>query len=146
MELWVVGPRVSGSLAGSAIQRLLGEANGGAPTPPDPEAGLRVVELAAQIAHQAPVLHDISDGGLAIAATEIAIASGVGLVIETEHPFCEDPHRFLIAARPGSMDLPDDLAQKVGMFGGNEITINGSAITVAEATDLYRNALPRRMA
>ncbi len=146
MELWVVGPRVSGSLAGSAIQRVLGEANGGAPTPPDPETGLRVVELAAQIAHLAPVLHDISDGGLAIAATEIAIASGVGLVIETEHPFCEDPHRFLIAARPGSMDLPDDLAQKVGVFGGNEITINGSAIAVAEATDLYRNALPRRMA
>jgi phosphoribosylformylglycinamidine synthase len=146
MELWVVGPRASGSLAGSAIQRVLGDSNGGTPTPSDPDIGLRVIELAAQIAHVAPALHDISDGGLAIAATEIAIASGVGLVIETDHPFSEDPHRFLVVASPESIELPDDLAHKVGIFGGDEITINGSAIAVAEAANLYRNALPRRMA
>jgi phosphoribosylformylglycinamidine synthase len=146
MELWVVGPRASGSLAGSAIQRVLGDSNGGTPTPSDPDIGLRVIELAAQIAHVAPSLHDISDGGLAIAATEIAIASGVGLVIETDHPFSEDPHRFLVVASPESIELPDDLAHKVGIFGGDEITINGSAIAVAEAANLYRNALPRRMA
>jgi phosphoribosylformylglycinamidine synthase len=146
MELWVVGPRASGSLAGSAIQRVLGDSNGGTPTPSDPDIGLRVIELAAQIAHVAPSLHDISDGGLAIAATEIAIASGVGLAIETDDPFSEDPHRFLVVASPESIELPDDLAHKVGIFGGDEITINGSAIAVAEAANLYRNALPRRMA
>jgi phosphoribosylformylglycinamidine synthase len=146
MELWVVGPRASGSLAGSAIQRVLGDSNGGTPTPSDPDIGLRVIELAAQIAHVAPALHDISDGGLAIAATEIAIASGVGLAIETDDPFSEDPHRFLVVASPESIELPDDLAHKVGIFGGDEITINGSAIAVAEAANLYRNALPRRMA
>ncbi len=145
MELCMVGPAPSGSLAGSAVQRVLGKRNGGVPTAPDPATAVRVVEFAVELAHRVAVLHDISDGGLAVAATEIAIASEIGVTIEAEHPFCEDPHRFLVAAHPGTVDLPDDIVLKVGVFGGKEISINGSTIPLDHAADLYKNALPRRM-
>ncbi len=145
MRLWVVGPPPTGSLAGSAVQRVLGERNGGAPTPPQPGAGVRVVEMAAQLAHKVPVLHDISDGGLAVAASEIAIGSDIGLTIEADYVYCEDPHRFLVAAHSGTVDFPDDFAVEIGVFGGDEISINGSTIPLGRAADLYAAALSRRM-
>ncbi len=145
MELWVVGPAPTGNLAGSAIQRSLDAEPGGVPTPPDPETARRVIPLAADLAHLAPVLHDVSDGGIAVAASEIAIASGVGVTVDTDHAFCEDPHRFLVAMSPGAADLPSDLAMKIGSFGGSSISLNGAALGLAEAAGLYEDALPRRM-
>lgn len=146
MEIWVVGPEPSGSLAGSSLQRVLQEDNGGMPTPADPELAKQVIDQAIELAHIAPVLHDISDGGLAVAVAEIAIGSGVGVDVEDDHLFCEDPHRFVLAAHPGSVDFPTDLARHVGLMGGDVINLNGSSISLAKARDLYENALPRRMA
>jgi phosphoribosylformylglycinamidine synthase len=49
--------------------------------------------------------HDLSDGGLAVAAAEMCIASGLGLIVGadlfmTESAFAETPGRYLI-------ELPD---------------------------------------
>ncbi|MDH3463345.1 MAG: phosphoribosylformylglycinamidine synthase subunit PurL, partial [Acidimicrobiia bacterium] len=126
MELWVVGPKPTPSLAGSAVQRHLDRRPGGMPTPPDPELARRVIALAAELAHMVPVLHDISDGGLAVAAAEIAIASGIGVSLEDDHLFSEDPHRFLLAMEPGTTTLPSGLAWRIGHFGGPSITLNDS--------------------
>ncbi|HEX6221910.1 MAG TPA: phosphoribosylformylglycinamidine synthase subunit PurL, partial [Acidimicrobiia bacterium] len=86
MEVWEVGPSATGNLAGSAVQRLAGDL-GGLPTGPDAEMASRVIGLAVALAHEAPVLHDISDGGLAVALAEVCIASGVGAVVESANPF-----------------------------------------------------------
>jgi phosphoribosylformylglycinamidine synthase len=147
MELWLVGPAATDNLAGTAVQRLLDDLPGGIPTAPDREIARTVIALAAELAHSAPVLHDISDGGLAVAAAEIAIASGVGVAIDDSvaEIFSEDPHRFLVAVETGSVDLPTDAARKVGVFGGNQIVINGSPLDLESATSSYREALPRRM-
>jgi len=145
MELWEIGPAPSGSLAGSAVQRVLGEANGGRPTAPDPLMAQRVVSLAADLAHRVPVLHDISDGGVAVAATEIAIASNLGVTIDSPFPFCEDPHRFLVAMNPDEFDLPE-IARRIGAFGGDEISFGTSAVPLYEARTIYEGAIPRRMA
>jgi phosphoribosylformylglycinamidine (FGAM) synthase-like enzyme len=144
MEIWEVGPEATDNLDGSAVQRLSGGL-GGLPTPPNPDSAIRVIELAADLAHEAPVLHDISDGGLAVALTEICVASGVGARVEHAHPFNEDPHRFLIVAEPDSLDLPHDLCRHVGTIVGDEVEINGSAISVQEATSLWRGALERAL-
>jgi phosphoribosylformylglycinamidine synthase len=147
MELWLVGPAATDNLAGTSVQRLLDDIPGGIPTAPDPEIARNVIAVAAELAHSAPVLHDISNGGLAVAAAEIAIASGVGIVIEVSvaEIFSEDPHRFLIAFEAGSSTPPAESARKVGVFGGNQIVINGSPLDLESAASSYREALPRRM-
>ncbi|MEX2134422.1 MAG: AIR synthase related protein, partial [Acidimicrobiia bacterium] len=147
MDLWLVGPEASDNLAGTAVQRLLDDGPGGIPTAPDPATACRVIALAAELAHTAPVLHDISDGGLAVAAAEISIASGIGVSIEVPEAeiFSEDPHRFLVGIAPGSISPPAESARKVGVFGGDRIVINGSPLGLDTAASTYRDALPRRM-
>lgn len=145
MEIWVVGPETSANLAGSAVQRLLSEL-GGTPTAPDPSTARRVITLAAALAHTAPVLHDVSDGGLAVALAEICIASGVGATVTVDHPFNEDPHRFLVVAAPGVLDLPDDFARLIGTMGGDIITIEGAVIELESAASRWREALPLAVA
>jgi phosphoribosylformylglycinamidine synthase II len=145
MEIWEIGPEATPGLAGSAVQRLVGEL-GGTPTAPDPETGRRVIELAAELAHLVPVLHDVSDGGAAVAVAEICIASGVGASIEMHHPFSEDPHRFLLVAEPGSADLPDDLARRIGTMGGSRIVVNDAAIAMSDVADAWHHAIPRALA
>jgi len=145
MEVWEVGPVATGNLAGSRLQKLRGRLEG-LPTPPDPEIAIRVVTLAAELAHSAPVLHDISDGGLAVALAEICIASGVGANIEHDQPFSEDPHRFLAAAEPGSLELPEDIARRIGTMGGDQVTINGQSVPLGQASEAWHEAIPRALA
>ena len=145
MDVWEVGPVATGNLAGSTLQKLRGRLEG-LPTPPEPESAIRVVSLAAELAHRVPVLHDISDGGLAVALAEICIASGVGAQVEVEHPFSEDPHRFLVATDPGTLQLPDDIARRIGTLGGDQIEINGQSVPLDQASAAWHEALPRALA
>jgi phosphoribosylformylglycinamidine synthase len=145
MEVWEVGPFATGNLAGSTLQKLRGGLEG-LPTPPDPDAAIRVVTLATELAHSAPVLHDISDGGMAVALAEICIASGVGANVEHEHPFSEDPHRFLVAAEPGTLQLPEDIARRIGTVGGDQIEINGQGVPLDQASAAWHEAIPRALA
>jgi phosphoribosylformylglycinamidine synthase len=146
MEIWVVGPEATANLAGSAVQRVMGLELGGRPTPTEPESARRVIALAADLAHSAPVLHDISDGGLAVALAEICIASGVGARVDVGHPFSEDPHRFLAVAKPGVMDLAADLARRIGTIEGDTVIINGSSITLDAASEAWHGAIPTALA
>jgi phosphoribosylformylglycinamidine synthase subunit PurSL len=54
-------------------------------------------------------VHDLSDGGLAVAAAEMIIASGRGLNLDPEFlvasdPFAEHPGRYIIQLRPSAFD------------------------------------------
>ena len=144
MEIWEIGPAATGNLAGSAVQRLDGEL-GGLPTPPNHEIGAEMVELANRLAHEAPVLHDISDGGLAVALTEICIASGVGASVETDHPFSEDPHRLLVVAPEGLLNLPAGMSRRIGSVGGDTVEINGARVSMRTADDRWRHAIHRAL-
>lgn len=142
MEVWEVGPTATANLAGSAAQRLRGEL-GGIPTPPEGDTAVRVTGLAAEMAQSAPVLHDISDGGLAVALAEVCIASGVGAKVASEHPFSEDPHRFLLVAEPGSITPPHHIARRIGTITGQDLVINGHRVPLAECADAWHNAIDR---
>ena len=145
MEIWEVGPEPTDNLAGSAAQRVAGEALGGRPTAPSPERARRVVTLAADLAHLVPVLHDISDGGLAVAVAEICIASGVGARINNAEPaamFSEDPHRFVVVMESGTVDLPADLATRVGIIGGDGLSLGSGNLDLSIITNAWRRALP----
>jgi len=150
MEVWEIGPGPTSNLAGSAAQRVLHGELTGRPTPPEPGAAARVVKLASELAFQVPVLHDISDGGRAVAVAEICIASGVGATVQasdTERLFSEDPHRFLAVFEPGTVDLPTDIGRRVGTIGGDRLRLGeASAIPLTKLANAFHQAIPRRMA
>ena len=148
MEIWVIGPTPTGNLAGSAAQRILLRELQGRPSEPDPDTSVSVLGLVADLAHQIPVLHDISKGGLAVAVAEICIASGAGASVTVENPhelFSEEPHRVVAVFTPGTVDLAGEMARKVGVIGGDTISFGEAEASLADATRTYRDALPRRM-
>ena len=148
MEIWVIGPTPTGNLAGSAAQRiLLGELEG-RPTEPDPDAAVSTLGLVVDLAYQVPVLHDVSTGGLAVAVAEICVASKAGASLSVEDPrelFSEEPHRVVAVFASESVDLTGEMARKVGAIGGETIRFGGAEVSLAEASRIYRQAVPRRM-
>jgi phosphoribosylformylglycinamidine synthase len=145
MEIWVIGPDPTSNLAGSRIQSQLGDL-GGRPTAPDPSIARELIEIAADLAHRVPVLHDVSDGGLAVAIAEICIASGVGAIIEPAAMhllFGEDPHRVVAVMEPGWSPLP--MGRRIGTMSGHAIVIGDESIALETAGDIWRNALGRAL-
>lgn len=70
---------------------------------------------------QLAAVHDISDGGLAVAAAEMCIASGLGLNLDIDFvagidPFAPRPGEYLIEIKPDFMDLSDKLAPLFSPF------------------------------
>jgi phosphoribosylformylglycinamidine synthase len=146
MEIWVIGVEPTTNFAGSALQRIHGQI-GGRPTPADPGLAARLVDLVAGLAHHVPVLHDVSRGGLAVAVSEICIASGVGAVIEQTgiaDLFGEDALRVVAVVEPGSGELP--MARRVGRMWSDRIVIGDESVPVAEAGRLWRGALAMALA
>jgi phosphoribosylformylglycinamidine synthase len=97
----------------------------------------------------APVLHDISTGGLAVALSEICIASAVGAEIHNDDwrkLFSEDPHRFLVVAPTGLgvRDIADEEGlpiQQLGTMGGEVIRLGRAQVSLAAASTAFENAL-----
>ena len=73
----LVAEATSPSLAGSEYQARFGEV-GGIPVQLDLDAEARLVGLLWRAAPLCSLVHDVSDGGLAVCLTEAAILSGVG--------------------------------------------------------------------
>ncbi|MGR3464181.1 phosphoribosylformylglycinamidine synthase subunit PurL [Limimaricola sp.] len=139
-----------GHLGRSAlIWEMLGRDEGDAPH----------VDLAAERAHGQFVRDnhaairactDLSDGGLALAAFEMAEGAGIGVeigVTGTAALFGEDQGRYLIAAdeenaalleaAAGSAGLP---LARVGRFGGGSVSLGGASAALEGLSRLYRTA------
>ena len=91
---------------------------------------------------------DLSDGGLAMAAFELAEAAGVGVTLDasdTPTLFGEDQGRYLIAT---SMDKAEALMiaagqagvaiTTVGKFGGSDVSFGGVSAPLEELATTYR--------
>lgn len=107
-------------------------------------------------------VHDCSDGGLAIALAEMAMASGLGATIDTlpanlpAHAalFGEDQARYVMAVAPSEADqvMADAKAAgipalKLGTVGGANLNLPGeSPISVVELKQAHEGWLPNYMA
>ena len=93
---------------------------------------------------------DLSDGGLGLAAFEMAEAAGVGVILEagdTATLFGEDQGRYLIAC---SFDKAEALMvaagragvplTSVGRFAGSEVRFGSASAPLAELSELWRGA------
>ena len=94
------------------------------------------------------VCTDLSDGGLALAAFELAEAGNVGVILDdgaTPHCFGEDQARYLIAC---SFDKAEALMvaagqfhvpiAAVGRFTGQDVRIGHSQAPLSELAEIYR--------
>jgi phosphoribosylformylglycinamidine synthase len=99
---------------------------------------------------------DLSDGGLALAAFEMAEDSGVGLRLDVEDPavlFGEDQGRYLIAC---DFDQAEALMvaagqsgvslEVVGGFTGDQLCIGSQSVGLSELSGLYRSAFASAVA
>ncbi|MCV3272409.1 phosphoribosylformylglycinamidine synthase subunit PurL [Roseobacter sinensis] len=99
---------------------------------------------------------DLSDGGLALAAFEMAEAAGLGITLtadDTAQLFGEDQARYLIAATPEQAAVLTTAATKaglplteVGTFGGDAVTLGSRSAPLAELAELYRTAFAKAVA
>ena len=93
---------------------------------------------------------DLSDGGLALAAFELAEAAGVGVTLDSGDMgqlFGEDQARYLVACNfdqaealmiaAGQAGVP---IATVGRFGGETVRFDGSEAPLAELAALYRGS------
>ncbi len=96
---------------------------------------------------------DLSDGGLALAAFEMAEAAGIGLRLDSAdiaQLYGEDQARYLVACdAPGAAALLDAAtkagvpAAQVGSFGGMAVQMGDDAGDLADLSQLYRGAFAR---
>ena len=115
------------------------------------------VDLAAEKAHGEFIRNnremikactDLSDGGLALAAFEMADAAGVGVSLDsadTQTLFGEDQARYLIAC---NFDQAEALMiaaseaglhlESVGKFGGDQVSLGGVTAPLADLSATYR--------
>ncbi|MBL3569108.1 phosphoribosylformylglycinamidine synthase II [Rhodovulum sulfidophilum] len=93
---------------------------------------------------------DLADGGLALAAFELAEAGGIGVTLDaadTPTLFGEDQARYLVAAGFDAAEALMVAAAKagvpltaVGRFGGDQVSFGGVSAPLADLTTLYRSA------
>ena len=88
-------------------------------------------------------VHDLSDGGLAVAVAEMAMASGLGAVVEVAldaaSAFGEDQGRYLATAPAG---VVIDGTTRIGTVGGDTLVLNGETVTLAELKRTHEATLP----
>ncbi|MDP3961413.1 MAG: phosphoribosylformylglycinamidine synthase subunit PurL [Pseudorhodobacter sp.] len=94
---------------------------------------------------------DLSDGGLALAAFEMAEAAGLGLRLDpADIPtlFGEDQARYLVACSTAQAVKLEAAATaagvplaRMGSFGGTAVRLGGSTAAMAELAAIYRSAL-----
>ena len=106
-DIWLIGG-APGWLGCSAWLATVAGREEGAPPPVDLAAERRNGEFVAKLIRESRVsaVHDLSDGGLAVALAEMAMAGGIGARVEAEgrlaHAFFfgEDQGRYVLTAPP----------------------------------------------
>ena len=140
-------------------QSVLHGREDGAPPPVDLAKERAHAEYVRQLIHDSTVnaVHDVADGGLLVALTEMALASGRGCVLtdidDAATAFGEDQARYLIAT---SFDKAEALMAAasaagvpiamVGKFGGDKMRMGGSEASLASLASIFRSAFEKAVA
>jgi phosphoribosylformylglycinamidine synthase len=165
-------PVIGGRVVEGLVGLVLGEGNGhlGQSALLSEVMGIEAgdappVDLAAEKTHGAFVLAhaakivsccDLSDGGLALAAFEMAARAGVGVRFgpaQIDALFGEDQARYLLAVRPEYAPVLVAAAAAAGVplrqavsFGGPDVVIGAERRPLAELDAIWRGAFARAMA
>jgi len=98
---------------------------------------------------------DLSDGGLGLAAFEMADAASIGISLstaDTAQLFGEDQARYLLAINPSNLNDLMAKAQSAGITASNLGTFGGTDVTFADASaplgtlsQVYRSAFAEKI-
>jgi phosphoribosylformylglycinamidine synthase II len=132
----------------------------GAPPPVDLAAERLNGAFVASLIREGRVsaVHDLSDGGLAVALAEMAMAGGIGATIAAEGPehaffFGEDQGRYVLtAARAEAEAIADEGKRlgvpclRIGVTGGEALRLGGaSPVALAPLIEAHEGWLPDYM-
>ncbi len=149
-DLAILIGETSGHLGQSALlAEAFGRTDGDAPEV-DLNAEKKHGEFVREFHAMIRATTDLSDGGIALAAFEMADAAGLGLAMEdgtTEWFFGEDQARYLLAVPMTEASLLLDLAKGqdiparlVGSFGGTELKLGDATAPLSEISAIYRRS------
>jgi phosphoribosylformylglycinamidine synthase II len=165
LEVWLLGVTLV-ELGGSVWQRLTAGRLEGAPPALDLAAEAALHRLLADLAGRRLLAgaHDLSDGGLALALAESALAAGVGATVQLPEVTAADPPplaalvsesacRVLVAAAPEAAAELAALAAaagvpatRLGTTGGDRLVVPGLLdLPLTRLRDAYEGALPRAL-
>ncbi len=157
-------PAWGSHLAQSIYMRDIHGRTDGPPPPVDLDHEKRVGDYVRGLIRDgvATAVHDVSDGGLAVALAEMAMASGIGADVGL--PFATDPIPVWFGEDQGRYLVTVDLdgeklrmlmdeaaeagfaAPRIGRTGGTELKLDGArAISVAELKAAHEGWFPRFM-
>ena len=108
------------------------------------------------VEHRITVCHDISDGGIAVALAEMALAGGIGATIDVPGEvaphawlFGEDQGRYLLAA---PVEMADAVLKRamaagvpchqIGTTGGDALVLGGETLPLAALRRAHEDWLP----
>lgn len=152
-DVWLVGP-TEGSLGGSHLDDVLGADHGGELPGPDPDAPSRHRQLHAAIgAGLVRSVHDLAEGGLAVAAAEWALGGRLGLDLDPLAPppsgvdhdlavlFGEGPGRYLVEVAPEDRSRFAERVPSAARIGsvvaGDRVRIGPVSVSFDEIATAY---------
>jgi phosphoribosylformylglycinamidine synthase len=158
----LLGDPTADSLAGSRWAQVAHDVEGGVLPPLDLDEHRRLLELVRDLVADGLVagIHDVSEGGVAVAVAEMAVRTGVGCALEGE-PFasharlfseassrvvvCVDgEHRGDVVRRASAAGVA---ATDVGVAGGDRVMLGEMAdVTLDALTHAWRDAIPLAVA
>jgi phosphoribosylformylglycinamidine synthase subunit PurL len=155
-------------LGGSEWAAVVHGLDGGTPPAADLGAGVKLHALVSDLVREREVtgIHDVSDGGLAVALCEMAFAGGTGFRVdlatapgarkcsEAEAAFGESTSRVIVsvtrdqvAPALGVAAAAGVPAAVIGQAGGDQLIADGAfAVPLAEARRAWHEAIPNLMA
>jgi phosphoribosylformylglycinamidine synthase len=145
----------TGWLGQSIYEREICGREDGSPPPVDLTAEKRHGDFVRALirSRQAGAVHDVSDGGLATAVAEMAIASGIGARLSLEgvgtmpphaYFFGEDQARYIVTARPEQASAIIEAARQQNIPIAVVGHTGGVALTLGEAAPILVDDLSRR--
>lgn len=159
--LLLVG-ETKGHMGASLYLRDIEEREDGTPPPVDLAAEKRNGDFVRKLIRNRRVkaCHDCADGGLLVAATEMALAADCGIVLDAERgesllgwAFGEDQARYLMAIDVNSVNPILSTAEamgvpvtRIGTFEGSQISIDGTlSLPLGKIRKSYEGWLPSLM-
>ena len=155
----LVGAKAGGHLGRSIYLREIHGREEGAPPPVDLRSERMAGELVQALIEQGLVTacHDVSDGGIAVALAEMALAGGIGCTVrspggsDAEVFFGEDQGRYLVTVA-GDMEPVFNLADGAGIpapwigeTGGDAVTLADQRISLADLRAAHEGWFPKYM-
>ena len=154
LELYLLGD-TNKDLAGSEWAYMHGQRGGVAPTA-DLQREMRLIDLlvAGRTKKIFTAAHDLSQGGLAATLTEMVLRYNVGATIDLENAgmalLSETPGRVVVAVESAQIAAltAEASAQKItltkiGVTGGDSLTINGAVIPLVELRKAHTETFPK---